>query len=108
MNRDSYPCPACGFSCHDEPPGSFTICCICGWEDDAVQLDNPNLAGGANKKSLVQVQSIAVQNLPLSVHSHNGFSRLANWRPFDSRDRLPGYEMDVRTGDVLRYYWERL
>ena len=46
-------CPVCGKyefkddSCHD-------ICPFCGWEDDGVQLDNPDYDGGANQLSLQQ------------------------------------------------------
>jgi hypothetical protein len=28
-------------------PGSFVICPVCFWEDDDVQLENPNFAVGA-------------------------------------------------------------
>lgn len=46
-------CPVCGkytfkdSSCHD-------ICPYCGWEDDGVQLNDPNYEGGANELSLTQ------------------------------------------------------
>jgi hypothetical protein len=36
--------------------GSYDICPICGWEDDPVQLRHPDLAGGANKVSLIEAQ----------------------------------------------------
>jgi hypothetical protein len=39
-----------------EAPGSFEICPICFWEDDIVQLGFPDLAGGANKCSLIEGQ----------------------------------------------------
>ena len=32
----------------------FEICCVCGWENDDIQEDNPDLAGGANDLSLNQ------------------------------------------------------
>ncbi|MDD4807476.1 MAG: CPCC family cysteine-rich protein [Oscillospiraceae bacterium] len=28
------------------------MCPVCGWEDDGVQLDEPDLEGGANEMSL--------------------------------------------------------
>jgi hypothetical protein len=40
----------------EQPPGSYDICKICFWEDDCVQLRFPNLAGGANKPSLMEAQ----------------------------------------------------
>jgi hypothetical protein len=51
-DAEGFPCPSCGFEVFSEPPGSFEICEICGWEDDHVQLRFPALAGGANKLSL--------------------------------------------------------
>lgn len=52
-----YTCPCCGYKTLDgEPPGSFDICEICFWEDDDVQFDDPDYAGGANIPSLRQAQ----------------------------------------------------
>lgn len=46
-------CPVCGkYEFKDE--ASFAICPFCGWEDDGVQLDDPNFSGGANDLSLKQ------------------------------------------------------
>lgn len=46
-------CPACRFlSLSEPPPGTFEICSICGWEDDPVQFADPNVADGANGRSL--------------------------------------------------------
>jgi hypothetical protein len=48
-----YPCPCCDYLTLDEPPtGTFAICPICNWEDDALQYEDPDLAGGANHISL--------------------------------------------------------
>jgi len=38
-------------------PGSFVICPVCFWEDDDVQFENPDFAGGANRPSLNQARS---------------------------------------------------
>jgi len=51
-----HPCPSCGYDVFGEPPGSYDICPICFWEDDIVQLAFPDLAGGANKCSLIEGQ----------------------------------------------------
>ena len=51
MSLSAYPCPCCGYLIFDEPPGSYAICPICFWEDDAGQLAHPD-AGGANTVSL--------------------------------------------------------
>lgn len=48
-----YNCPCCACATFDEPPGkSYSICPVCGWEDDPAQLKDIDLAGGANKLSL--------------------------------------------------------
>ncbi|MGR8023363.1 CPCC family cysteine-rich protein [Burkholderia cenocepacia] len=48
-----YACPCCGYLTYGSPPsGTFEICPVCMWEDDNVQLDDPDYAGGANVVSL--------------------------------------------------------
>jgi len=48
-------CPCC-----DQPMitelGCHEICKLCGWEDDPVQLANPDYPGGANQNSLLQAR----------------------------------------------------
>jgi hypothetical protein len=52
-----YTCPCCGYKSLDlEPPGTFTICEVCDWEDDCVQFNDPDFEGGANIYSLRQSQ----------------------------------------------------
>ena len=44
-------CPVCGeyeFSIDDD----FDVCGVCGWENDGLQLDEPDYRGGANEMSL--------------------------------------------------------
>lgn len=48
-----HPCPCCGFlTFSEEPSGTFEICPVCYWEDDIVQLQDPEFTGGANEVSL--------------------------------------------------------
>jgi len=55
MNK--YSCPCCELLTFDEPlEGTYNICPVCGWEDDEIQLKNPNYEGGANKVSLYQAK----------------------------------------------------
>ncbi len=49
-----YPCPCCGKLTLTQEPGSYEICPVCGWEDDPAQRRDPDLDGGANKRSLNQ------------------------------------------------------
>jgi hypothetical protein len=51
-----FPCPCCGHLVFRETPGSYEICPICFWEDDAIQLRWPDWAGGANRPSLDEAQ----------------------------------------------------
>ncbi|MFE9647271.1 CPCC family cysteine-rich protein [Streptomyces sp. NPDC006365] len=54
---NSYPCPCCGHLVHENPPGSFRVCPVCGWEDDLVQLRWPG-AKGANRYPLIEAQQL--------------------------------------------------
>ena len=52
-----YACPCCGYlTFFSVPNGTFEICPVCMWEDDNVQLDDPDYAGGANAISLNQAR----------------------------------------------------
>ncbi len=52
-----FTCPCCGSKSLDlEPPGTFSICEVCDWEDDKVQFNDPDFEGGANIYSLRQSQ----------------------------------------------------
>ncbi|HEX2133867.1 MAG TPA: CPCC family cysteine-rich protein [Actinophytocola sp.] len=55
-SESGYPCPCCGHATFSEPPGSYEICDVCFWEDDAVQLRWPDWSGGANGPSLIDAQ----------------------------------------------------
>ena len=72
-----YPCSCCGCLVFDEPPGSFDICRVCGWEDDAVQLEFPTThAGGANSLTLFEAQRSARATMTQEP-------RDPAWRPID-------------------------
>lgn len=49
--NDSFQCPCCGHQTIGEL-GGYEICDVCNWEDDPVQSEHPDLAGGANELSL--------------------------------------------------------
>lgn len=58
MVTNKFTCPCCGYKTFTEKPnGTYDICEICFWEDDATQLADPNYEGGANKVSLKQGQN---------------------------------------------------
>lgn len=53
----SYACPCCRYLTFDEePPGTFEICPVCGWEDDEVQFRDPTYDGGANAVNLEEAR----------------------------------------------------
>jgi hypothetical protein len=55
VTAERWRCPCCERPTLDEePPGTFLICPVCGWEDDNVQFDDPTLRGGANQLSLLE------------------------------------------------------
>lgn len=52
---ENYTCPCCGYKTF-ESKQEFDICPICFWEDDNIQFDKVDMAGGANVISLRQAQ----------------------------------------------------
>jgi hypothetical protein len=108
-----YTCPACGFLVFDEPPGSYAICDVCGWEDDHVQLANPAMDGGANRESLIQVQQRTLATYPLAVQVQAGYKRDSGWRPISETDvrsmppppRDGKSYFDAATSVESQYYW---
>mgnify|MGYP003571362099 CR=1 FL=1 len=55
-----FKCPCCGNLTLSEER-MFEICDVCGWEDDNVQFDNPDFAGGANFFSLNKYRELYLQ-----------------------------------------------
>lgn len=50
-------CPCCGhYTLPEKAGGTDEICKVCFWEDDIVQLNDADYAGGANKVSLNQAR----------------------------------------------------
>lgn len=57
MVTEKFACPCCGYKTFiEQPNGNYDICEVCFWEDDPIQLDDPNYEGGANRVSLRQGQ----------------------------------------------------
>jgi rubrerythrin len=111
LNRpDLYPCPSCGYLVFDEEPGSYSICPVCGWEDDLSQLRFVTM-GGANPPLTEYQKSHTRVTQP---SGDIGFERDPAWRPLDmalDQIELPTSGVDYgrtyandRTG---YYYWRR-
>jgi len=115
MEDQSYPCPSCGFLVFGEPPGSYDICPICGWEDDHVQLKYPMMRGGANGGSLFEYQQQILKEVPAEVNEHQGCVRSQDWHPLRPEDCVTdanaprsglGYFLSA-TEDSPPYYWKK-
>ena len=111
-----YPCPACGFQVFDEPPGSYDICPICGWEDDDVQLRFPGMTGGANKQSLFEYQRSFLRGVPIDVQERKGYRRDPAWRPLNLKECIASekaprtgldYFQAAAEGPYDEYYWRK-
>jgi hypothetical protein len=115
---DNYPCPCCGYLIFGEPPGSYAICPICFWEDDALQLEFANtLDVGANQTTLIEAQRnyashgacepSFVSNVRLPTVDDR---RDPEWRPIDpTREEFAEWGTpDVARPDAFDeslYYW---
>ena len=52
-----YQCPCCeNYTLEFKANNTFQVCPICFWEDDGVQLNDPDYEGGANEMSLKQAR----------------------------------------------------
>ena len=79
-----YTCPCCGYKTLElEPPGTYDLCPICFWEDDAVQFDDPDYEGGANEVSLRQAQKNYAE---FGACERSALSQVRNPTEKDERD----------------------
>jgi hypothetical protein len=113
---DGYPCPCCGYLVFSEPPGSYDICPVCWWEDDALQLEfATTLGGGANAPTLAEAQrtysATGASDPVLRAHCRDPGKtpRDAEWRPVDpARDVFETFgdpQAARAPGDGMLYYW---
>jgi hypothetical protein len=79
-----YTCPCCGYKTLErEPLGTYDLCPICFWEDDAVQFDDPDYEGGANEVSLRQAQKNFAE---FGACERGALSQVRNPNEKDERD----------------------
>lgn len=76
-----YTCPCCGYRTLEQPPpGTYAICVLCDWEDDAVQYEDVDYAGGANTLSLRTAQR-NFQHRELGCAQQHLYKKDKAWRP---------------------------
>ncbi len=116
---ERYPCPCCSYLVFAEAPGSYDICPICFWEDDAVQLRYADSDGGANRVSLLEGQrayaAIGASEGRFLTHVRqptSGDWREAGWRPLDAdRDNIEPWPSGAQPAQswpddfTKLYYW---
>ena len=121
----AFPCPCCGHMSFDEKPGSYDICPICFWEDDAVQLQSDWWDRGGANIPLRQAQrnyaKFGAEQERLLQHCRapvEGDLRDLEWRPLpeatdDERNAAPVSGLDYFNAvggveDESLYYWRKL
>ena len=118
--RPKFPCPCCGYIVFLEPPGSYAMCPICRWEDDAFALEfATTMHNGANTSTLAAAQKAFAQVAAESRERRGGGRaprwldrRDPAWRPIDeTRDVFPAWSRpdfgdwpEKKSADQL-YYW---
>jgi hypothetical protein len=119
MIESRFTCPCCGYRTLHESPGSHSICKVCFWEDDHVQLLDPAYRGGANSPSLIECQAnylrhgACEERFVANVRSPEADeSRDPDWRPADEVDlRWARAPRDLSPEEYGRletwYYWKR-
>lgn len=104
----AYPCVCCGSTVLSEPPGSYEVCSVCGWEDDPVQLRFPLMAGGANRLSLFTSQRAFRASGKPAVDRDPFWRQLDRRRDFlEPRPEDPDIDISL-TGPATTeelYYW---
>ena len=69
-----YKCPCCGEHYFSEED-YFEVCPVCGWEDDGLQRDEPDLKGGANNMSQNQARAAGTKMTKIVVFAGAGTAK---------------------------------
>jgi len=116
-DKTAYPCACCGHLTLGQPPGSYEVCPVCFWEDDAVQLRWPTYAGGANRPSLIDSQRAYAlfgameDRFVKHVRQASEDEQMdAGWRPVDLEQdafEAKGHRDAEWPDDLTTLYWWR-
>ncbi len=100
-----YPCPCCGHLTFGRPPGSYDVCPVCFWEDDAAQLRWPTYEEAPNRQSLITAQRAYAEDgtteprlVGLVRSPRDDEPREVNWRLIDA-DTDSFEDQDVHESD---------
>lgn len=117
LTPGAFPCPCCGHLALHDLPGSYDICKVCFWEDDAMQLRWPAYPGGANKPCLIDAQKNYIrlgameERFVRHVRPPLDTERLdERWRPIDPEIDVfehPTQEERDWPDDLTVLYWWR-
>lgn len=116
---ERFTCPCCGYLSFSGWPGSYDVCHVCYWEDDSIQMLNPEYRGGANTPSLFEAQAnyrrygAVDEEFVKNVQGIGAGDRQdPGWRPLDELDRgfhRTPVDLSQEKYDDLNvwYYWRR-
>lgn len=102
---EKFTCPCCGYKTFEEKPGNYEICPICYWEDDYVQLADPQFSGGANKVSLIEAQKNYIE---IQVSEKRFLSKIRMPSKSDRKDEkwFPISKISEMKYPKNIYYWD--
>lgn len=104
-----YTCPSCGYKTLTGTPGTYDICPVCYWEDDAYGLYNMYVADGANYVSLEDAQKNFIkfgaseERFKDFVIKENLLEKDLEWRPLDRN--IDNQEKEFPNDINNLYYW---
>ncbi|CAG9623734.1 CPCC family cysteine-rich protein [Sutcliffiella rhizosphaerae] len=82
-----YTCPCCGYkTLEEEPPGTYEICEICFWEDDAYQYKYQNETGANDvsyreaQRNFLKFGAISERSLEFVRPPHESDIKDPNWK----------------------------
>ena len=91
-----FACPCCQFvTLYRQPPGTYAICRVCGWEDDPLQFSNPDYEEGPNKVSLIRRARTSAATASLTFADRRARGRRSQ-TSIRSMTRLTGVESERR------------
>ena len=96
-----YNCKVCGLG---EIEHEYSICNVCGWEDDDIQNDDPDYIGGANHMSLNEYKKFWKENKEdvLKNLSKNRFYAIDKAREYFKNNFKERYEKVMQRAEEIR------